>query len=589
MARHRNVRGYNYDEDFDDDDLYGQSVEDDYCISPATAAQFIYSKRDRHMSFTEPLEEEEDIEDEPDNHVNTSQSSVDQARLYSCLEHMREVLGDTVGEPIMVDAILQCQYDEAKALDLVFTKDCNKNVKSANQNTAKEDLFPSLQSLAYKHNIFCPVEKQDINVDLSLAKKELFSSGCLGSMLDIEIGKPDTALNAGNTFSSITPSLSLSTLIGNSKPSELSEISLFQLISGSNLNDNFKESSDLLMTNHSGIFSSNLESTFEVSDLKQQQGNQVSTSCTLNNYAQDGITEHKLKCNEVRSVSCFPKNEVSDDKTFYTSTDIFGSLSSVLQNSETSISTNTDSLVMTKYGSPSLADLIQEHIDIRPEPDLSLSNSHSNPSENKGVQLGSLLDVNQLPNKSYETEIQPLTKCLSSLSVSESLNFKETPVSLSDLIDKANMGSTWNSHKLWSCSPLMETDKDIDLSILINNPAASGNILDPPVLRSNQTKPEHSTKKENNNLKIHFPLNHKKEMYRAKMLKARPSPFALSLCFSYLPKACKKSILMIQQFQHNYVAEEKDEMLQPAITPFNFQTPSPDDIVKENQKKAFMR
>ncbi|XP_075453495.1 HBS1-like protein isoform X2 [Ascaphus truei] len=138
MARHRNVRGYNYDEDFEEDDLFGQSVEDDYCISPATAAQFIYSKREKPSGFAEPLEEEEDGEEEtPDNSTaaDISLSAVDQARLYSCLDHMREVLGDTVVEQVMIDAVLQSKFDEAKALDLVLTQDCNKNTNPVNQDS----------------------------------------------------------------------------------------------------------------------------------------------------------------------------------------------------------------------------------------------------------------------------------------------------------------------------------------------------------------------------------------------------------------------------------------------------------------------
>ncbi|XP_018412450.1 PREDICTED: HBS1-like protein [Nanorana parkeri] len=137
MARHRNVRGYNYDEDFEDDDMYGQSVEDDYGISPATAAQFIYSKRNRHSSFTGPLEEEAECEDEElekSRASNIALSSVDQARLYSSLEHMREVLGESVSEQVMIDAVLKCQFDATKALDLLFKQDCNTSAKPLSQD-----------------------------------------------------------------------------------------------------------------------------------------------------------------------------------------------------------------------------------------------------------------------------------------------------------------------------------------------------------------------------------------------------------------------------------------------------------------------
>ncbi|XP_051710268.2 HBS1-like protein isoform X1 [Oryctolagus cuniculus] len=130
MARHRNVRGYNYDEDFEDDDYYGQSVEDDYCISPSTAAQFIYSRRDK-PSVVEPVEEydSEELKQSTNSLSNHQLSGIDQARLYSCLDHMREVLGDAVPDEILIEAILKNKFDVQKALAVVLEQDNLPNLK----------------------------------------------------------------------------------------------------------------------------------------------------------------------------------------------------------------------------------------------------------------------------------------------------------------------------------------------------------------------------------------------------------------------------------------------------------------------------
>ncbi|XP_060705793.1 HBS1-like protein isoform X1 [Hemiscyllium ocellatum] len=141
MARHRNVRGLKYDEDFEDDDVYGQSVEDDYCISPATAAQFIYKRDDyNRRAFTEePLEEgdeyAEDKLEEPFYGNQPLLSEVDQARLHSCLDKMREVLGESVSDQVMVNAVLNSQYDAHKALDLLLSEDCQQKTKLKMQST----------------------------------------------------------------------------------------------------------------------------------------------------------------------------------------------------------------------------------------------------------------------------------------------------------------------------------------------------------------------------------------------------------------------------------------------------------------------
>uniref|UniRef100_A0A4W3J8Q8 HBS1-like protein n=1 Tax=Callorhinchus milii TaxID=7868 RepID=A0A4W3J8Q8_CALMI len=92
FLKNRGIRGYGDSADLEDDDVYGHSVDDDYCISPATA------------------------------------------RLHSCLDRMREVLGESVSEQVMVDAVLSSQFDTQQALDLLLSQEGKQTSKIKNKD-----------------------------------------------------------------------------------------------------------------------------------------------------------------------------------------------------------------------------------------------------------------------------------------------------------------------------------------------------------------------------------------------------------------------------------------------------------------------
>ncbi|KAM3958272.1 translation elongation factor EF-1alpha (GTPase) HBS1 [Aphomia sociella] len=143
MARHRNVRNRNYSDDYDYDDVYGHSVEDESCLSPSDADQWMYDRSRNQHAISHFLDSHQDIqeeieEEEPGGHaVLDRRESVDlrslnldeeqETKLMSCLDELRNILGDTISENILIQSVLNHKFDYNKALDEILNN--SKNVE----------------------------------------------------------------------------------------------------------------------------------------------------------------------------------------------------------------------------------------------------------------------------------------------------------------------------------------------------------------------------------------------------------------------------------------------------------------------------
>lgn len=160
MARHRNVRNMRNYDDFDDDYVFGHSVEDD-CISPTDAQQWLYDRARGQNSMASFLANNRDIEEEDEQAPTGEEMSPkherrdsdafqlpnlpddEKAKLLSCLDEIRGIIGDTsVTDRFLVETVMRFEYDCAKALDfLLNSSSCSSKEAPEETIVRKPDLL----------------------------------------------------------------------------------------------------------------------------------------------------------------------------------------------------------------------------------------------------------------------------------------------------------------------------------------------------------------------------------------------------------------------------------------------------------------
>ncbi|XP_065689985.2 HBS1-like protein isoform X2 [Patagioenas fasciata] len=641
MSRHRNVRGYNYDEDFEDDDMYGQSVEDDYCISPSTAAQFIYSRRDKPATFAEPLEEEysyEGADDTADYFTSNHQlTEVDRARLNSCLDQMREVLAESVPEETMVQAVLDSKFDVQKALDLVLSQGTKQNVKTKNEDavivgkTTKGDLLCCPEVCIDTDSFSCAVE----NV-AGISNKPGFGNltGKSGSacyslnrndkmFLNAEKSNRPSSERKGLKSSSFALSSSFSDDLCKGSFCELvSKQAENQISENANAVSLIPDSEDVYFSigsNPSGNAPFKKLECKEAQDLKSLlMQNVVSDSLS----PEDSIpllSSNTSDCNSNANF-CGPPcltsalGKLALDKevshTVNRKNELLEKFSSLVQNRrQESPSSDMAALPVLRSASTSLADLLQEHQESSASHCYSLADLYTKSTASlTDMNLGTS-PLSQLVSQPQTSGGMPeLTGSLSSLALSKVSPLKEVEnLSLSDLIaetietDKTQQKMDFPLLNVTELSPPKRTN--IDLSVLVKsanvsaeqNVVGQSNILSPEtkLLKEKQGKCSGFAKTNKKNKRGLTPKRQDLSLSWMKTLRARPSAFALALCLHYPPKGCKRRTLGIHKafLYSRQVQDIKPKETGPivAITPFDFKSASPDDIVKASQKKAFTR
>ncbi|KAH8296611.1 hypothetical protein KR054_008560 [Drosophila jambulina] len=168
MSRHRIVRTMDYNDEYDGyDDIYGHSVEDEHCISPTDAQQWLYDRARGQQSISafisknKDIQEEEDDEEDEDTAFEKARrdsesfqmpqlDEIEQAKLSSCVDEVRSVVGDAVSERRIVETSMKFDYDMQKILDEILNEETQKKPSTSRAKAVAAAAAPLVAKTASK-------------------------------------------------------------------------------------------------------------------------------------------------------------------------------------------------------------------------------------------------------------------------------------------------------------------------------------------------------------------------------------------------------------------------------------------------------